>query len=297
MAKEHVRRHAHGVTLPVAIAQGENIAAQGSECRRAQRVLAAGTRLTPLAVGVLAALGRDSVRVVPPPRLAVIATGGELAGEGQPLGPGQIRDVNGPMLAAMARDLGLAAPRHVHTPDRLDELRRALQQLADADIVVLTGGVSVGSYDCVPQALAGIGAETIFHGVKQKPGKPLLFARTGRSLFFGLPGNPLACHLGFHRYVSAAIRKMSGQGGAGRRFQGELAGPVESKAGRTHFVPGRAELADDSRLPWRVTPLGGVSSADVFRTAAANCYLEVPPLGRSLPAGETCPFTWLSDRP
>jgi molybdopterin molybdotransferase len=161
----------------------------------------------------------------------------------------------------------------------------------------LTGGVSVGSYDYVPQALAGIGAETVFHGVKQKPGKPLLFARTERSLFFGLPGNPLACHLGFHRYVSAAVRKMGGQGGPRRPFQGELAGTVESKGGRTHFVPGRAEPAGDSCWPWRLAPLSGASSADVFRTAGANCYLEVPPLGRTLRAGEACAFTWLSDQP
>jgi molybdopterin molybdotransferase len=293
--KEHVRQHEHGAALPVEITAGQNIATAGSECRPGERVLAAGMRLTPLAVGALAAFGWGSVRVIPRPRLAVITTGGELAGKGQPLQPGQIRDVNGPMLAAMAEDLGVGPPRRLHAVDRPDEIRCALEQSADADIVVLTGGVSVGTYDCVPQALAGIGAETIFHGVKQKPGKPLLFARTGRSLYFGLPGNPLACHLGFHRYVSAAIRKMSGC--APRRyFQGELAGPVESKGGRTHFVPGRAEPAGDSRSPWRLAPLSGASSADVFRTAGANCYLEVPPLGRTMRAGETCPFTWLSGR-
>jgi molybdopterin molybdotransferase len=252
--------------------------------------------VTPLAVGVLAAFGWGSVRVIPQPRLGILTTGGELAGEGESLQPGQIRDLNGPMLAAMAQDLGIGFSRRLHASDRLVELRQALEQFADVDIVVLSGGVSVGTYDFVPQALAEMGAEKIFHGVKQKPGKPLFFARTDRKLFFGLPGNPLACHLGFHRYVSAAIRKMSGCDAPRRCFQGELAGPVESKAGRTHFVPGWAEPISDPRSLWRIAPLSAASSADVFRTASANCYLEVPPLGRTMRAGETCLFTWLSDR-
>ena len=205
-----MREHADDVFLPVQITAGQNIAIPGSDCRRGQRVLTAGMRVTPLAMGVLASFGRSSVRVIPQPRVGIITTGGELAGEGESLRPAQIRDINGPMLAAMAEDLGVDRPRRLHAADRLDELRQALEQLADVDIVVLTGGVSVGTYDLVPQALADRGAEKIFHGVKQKPGKPLLFARSDRKLFFGLPGNPLACHLGFHRYVSAAIRKMSG---------------------------------------------------------------------------------------
>ena len=122
----------------------------------------------------------------------------------------------------------------------------------------------------------------------------MLFARTDRQLFFGLPGNPLACHLGFHRYVSAAIRKMSGHGRTTVVFLGELAEPVESKGGRTHFVPGRAEPAIDSHAPWRIAPLPAASSADIFRTCGANCYIEVPAVDRTLLAGETCPFTWLA---
>ena len=111
---EHVRQHENGVVLPAQIAAGQNIAIPGSECRRGQRVLAAGTRVTPLAVGVLASFGWGSVRVIPQPRLGIITTGGELAGEGEPLQPGQIRNVNGPMLAAMTQDLGIGPPRCLH---------------------------------------------------------------------------------------------------------------------------------------------------------------------------------------
>ena len=235
------------------------------------------------------------MRAIPRPRLGIITTGGELAGEGIALQPGQIRNSNGPMLAAMAEEVGIDSPQYLHAGDDLNELRHALEQLADIEIVVLTGGVSVGTYDLVPQVLADIGAERVFHGVKQKPGKPILFARTDRQVFFGLPGNPLACHLGFHRYVSAAIRKMSGRD-AQLRFLGELAGPIESKENRAHFVLGRAEPMTDSHATWRIAPLIAKSSADIFGTCGADCYIELPAFNRILPAGETCPFTWLGDR-
>ena len=263
--KEQVRQQESDVVLPAQITAGKNIALSGSDCRRGQRVLAAGMRITPLAVGVLASFGGRSVQVIPKPRLGIITTGGELAEEGESLQPSQIRDSNGPMLVAMMEDLGIGPPRCVNAPDRLVELRQALQHLADADIVVLTGGVSVGTYDLVPHVLADIGAEKVFHGVRQKPGKPILFARTDRQLFFGLPGNPLACHLGFHRYVSAAIGRMSGHNVQHRCFRGTLVEPIESKAGRTHFAPGCAEPANDSHSAWRITPLSVASSADIFR--------------------------------
>jgi len=291
--QELTRQQGMDVLLPANIAAGQNIAAPGSECAAGRRALNAGMRLTPLGVAVLASFGKTSVRVIPFPRLAIITTGGEFVQEGDPLGPGQIRNSNGPMLLAMARDLGIDSPRYLHAPDRIVELRQVLEESHDADIVVLTGGVSVGAYDLVPQAIAELGAETLFHGVSQKPGKPMLFARSERQLFFGLPGNPLSCHLGFHRYVRAATRKMSGRDPRPRRFQGELTGRIACKGDRTHFVPALAEPAVDSRSTWRVTPLPAASSADVFAAGVANCYVEAPPMDVPLVAGQTCQFTWL----
>ena len=293
--KEQTRQQGSEVVLPAQLVPGQNIASRGSECRQGDCILAAGNRMTPLAVGVLASFGKRWVRVVPRPRLGIITTGGELAGEAAVLQAGQIRDANGPMLSAMAQESGIDPPRCLHARDDLHDLRKSLQQLAHAEIVVLTGGVSVGSYDLVPQALAELGAEKVFHGVAQRPGKPMLFARTERQLFFALPGNPLACHLGFHRYVSAAIGKMSGHD-AQRRFLGELADAVEAKGDRTRFVPGRAETLIDSNPPWRIAPLAVASSADIFRACGANCYIEVPSLHRTLAVGERCHFTWLGER-
>ena len=136
-----------------------------------------GDLVTPLAVGVLASISRAMVRVIPRPSLGIITTGGELAAAEGPLREGEIRDSNGPMLAAMARGQGIEPRQTRHATDREEAIAEALQAAADWDIVVLTGGVSVGTFDLVPQALAEYGAETIFRGVEQKPGRPLLFAR------------------------------------------------------------------------------------------------------------------------
>ncbi len=236
---EQVSRHDRRVVLPGTIKPGQNIVPLGSECRAGQRVLSAGQLVTPLTVGTMAMFGMASVRVIPRPTLGIITTGGELAASGQQPGPGQIRDSNGPMLAAMARQLRIPDPPQRQVEDRLDRIVQALEEMADRNIILLSGGVSLGTYDLVPQALVRYGAEIVFRGVKQKPAKPLLLARKGRQLLFGLPGNPLACHLGFHRYVAAAIGKTSGRSAPAPRFQGELLQTIEPKEGRTHFVPAR----------------------------------------------------------
>ena len=131
--------------------------------------------------------------------------------------------------------------------------------------------------DLVPEAVKRYGAEPIFHKVRQKPGKPLLVAKKGTQLIFGLPGNPLACHLCFHRYVAAAVRRMEGKPAQLPNFEGTLTEPVAPKRERTFFVPALAESSGEDRAGWRLHPLPGVSSADMFMPARANCYVEVPP--------------------
>jgi molybdopterin molybdotransferase len=295
--KELVQRDADRVTLPGSIRVGQNIANPGSDCRQGQRILQAGMTFTPMAVGATVSLGITRVRVIPRPMLAIISTGGELAPRGgdefmAPARPGQIHDSNGPMLACMARENGIKKPWRRQVPDRLEEIVHALRCMELVDIIILTGGVSVGTYDLVPKALAEYGAEEIFHGVSQKPGKPLLFARKEGQLIFGLPGNPLACHFGFHRYISAAIRILSGGPAVSDSFQGELTQPLQIKGERTHFIPGRAEYASGSPPRWQIEVLPGASSADIFRGCAANCYVEAPPGDRTMEAGELCSFTF-----
>jgi molybdopterin molybdotransferase len=290
--KEDAARQGEQVTLPAEVRRGQNIAPAGSECGAGQAVLSPGDLVTPLAVGVLASFSRATVRVIPRPSLGIITTGAELAAAEGPLRAGQIRDSNGPMLAAMARAQGIEPRPTMHAADRLEAIGAALQAAADWDVVVLTGGVSVGTLDLVPRALAEYGAETVFHGVEQKPGKPLFFARRQRQLLFALPGNPLACHLGFHRYISAAIRKLSGRPQA-PQMRGELTDAAPTKGGRTRFVLGWAEFSADPQPRFRVRLLPAVSSADIFHGCQANCYVELSASVSSPSAGDPCAFTWI----
>lgn len=295
--KERVRREGERVALPDKITAGEHIAPQGSECRADTVVLRPGDTMTPLATAVVASIGGASALVTRRPSLAVITTGSELVSPGVEPAPGQIRDSNGPMLVAMARDLGIPEAIHLHVADSREEILSALGEVARRDIVLLTGGVSVGTYDLVPGTLEEFGAELVFHRVMQKPGKPLLVASRGTQLLFGLPGNPLACHLCFHRYVASAVRLMEGKTASLLTLSGELAGEVRPKRGRTYFVTGRAITALDASPKWKLHPVPGVSSADIFASCGANCYMEVPPGAEPIPVGEELQFTWIGGAP
>jgi molybdopterin molybdotransferase len=296
--KERAIREGEQVRIPRDVRSQQHIALRGSECREGTVVLRAGDVVTPLAAGVLASVGRREVRVLAPPALGILTTGGELIGGGRSPGMAQIRDSNGPMLAAMARACGLTSIRMLHADDRIEAIVGALEALQDCDLLVLTGGVSMGRYDLVPDSFRQFGAEPVFHKVSQKPGKPLLFARRDRQLLFGLPGNPLAAHLCFHRYVSAAIRRWCGHPfAAPERRLGRLLEPVRPGDSRTWFLPGRAQRADPTEGVWHLRPLPGSSSADLFGTSQANCYLEVPPGDQPVAAGEWLAFEWLAYGP
>ena len=288
--KEHTQGDESEVLLPKRIEPGQHIAPQGSECRRGEVVLPVGNRIDALAVAALGSFGKVSVRVIRPLRLAIVTTGAELVPPESLPAPSQIRDGNGPMLYTMAQGLGVERPACAHAEDRMASIIENLQRFADSDVLILTGGVSVGRFDLVPDAVKQDGAEVIFHKVRQKPGKPLLFARRGDQLVFGLPGNPLACHLCFHRYVGPAIRKMQGRDPNRAKLRGRLGEPVEPKRGRAHFVLGVVDGAGDLPL---IRPLPGKSSADVFRAVGPNCYLEIPPGPEVIPVGEWVGFTWL----
>jgi len=295
--KEEVVRHRDCATIPLAIRRGQHIAPQGSECLRGATVIECGAAITPLAVAVMASFGKSTIGVTPRPLLGVITTGGELAAAGQDPSAVQIRDSNGPMLSAMAVAIGLAPPRTLHADDRLATIRAALDCVADRDIVLLAGGVSVGTYDLVPEALRQYGAEVVFHKVTQKPGKPLLFARSGPQLLFGLPGNPLACHLCFHRYVAAAARQLAGKPAQSQPLLGRLTAAVKGPRLRTYYATARAEPDRAADGGWLVHPFPGVSSADIFSTCRANCYVEVPLGSEEIPAESPIPFTWVIGPP
>jgi len=189
---------------------GANIRNRGEDMRAGDVVIRAGTMIRPGEIGVLASLQSGLVPVGRRPRVAVIPTGDELVGLDEPVLPGQVVNSNSYALAALARDTGADARICPPARDSLEETVAAIGGALDADIVLTTGGVSVGAYDWVKPALDQLGGETRFWKVAMKPGKPLVFSRVRSSLVFGLPGNPVSCVVSFLLFAAPAIRKMSG---------------------------------------------------------------------------------------
>jgi molybdopterin molybdotransferase len=292
--KEDLRRDGPAVVIPASVAAGQHIVRAGAECRARAVVLPPGTVLTPHTLGLLAAIGKLRVVVRPRPRLSLIVTGDELVTPERAPGPFEIRDSNGPMLLAMAHAAGLSDARLRVARDSLGSFAQALASSSDADIVVLTGGVSAGNYDAVPQALAEHGATAVFHKVRQQPGKPLLFAVKGGRLFFGLPGTPLGCHLGFFRYVRAAIRALAGHAEEPRPSHGRLTKAWRATGDRRQFV--LARVAGEPGA-WEVTPLGARGSSDLFSAWSADAYVDAGEGPRQIDAGSEISFRWLSESP
>jgi molybdopterin molybdotransferase len=265
------------VRLPNIPSNGTNIALRGSECTKGATILSEGQEISGLCTAVLSTFGRTEVSVHPNPTISIVVTGDEVEKIAGPCEDTSIRDSNGPMLRAMALNLGVEEIRTIRVGDTACKLVSALEKASEADLVLVTGGVSAGKFDLVPESLRTLGVELIFHKVTQKPGKPFLFGLKNGQPFFGLPGNPLACHLCFHRYIVPSILKMSGKPPRLSSGHGNLTGKVRGTGSRTRFQ--LVQLSEDystNGLP-NVTPLIGRGSADIFAPVSADAYIRVPP--------------------
>jgi molybdopterin molybdotransferase len=196
------------------------------------------------------------------------------------------------MLMAAARYAGIPAASHHLVADSMADLVSALSRVTTADCVVLTGGVSAGKYDLVPEALESAGARTILHKVRQKPGKPVLFARRGSQIIFGLPGNPLAAYLCFHLYVEPALRRVAGLPVEEEGFTGRLAHPIPARSGRVHFLLALAERRGNDT--W-ISDRNGASPADLFHSGTANCVIRIPAGAGPLAEGDMVEGVWLGE--
>jgi molybdopterin molybdotransferase len=257
---------------------GQNVLNRGREMRAGEVVLAAGSLLRPLEIGLLAAIGRAAVSVVPRPRLAVLSTGDELVEPPQPPGPGQIRNSNGPMLVALGIRAGAAVRYLGIARDRLDSLRPLVTEGLGADVLVLSGGVSAGKLDLVPGVLQEAGVTAHFHKVAMKPGKPVLFGtRDGddrRTLVFGLPGNPVSALVCFELFVRPALRRLAGYAEAGPRWvKAVLAEDFLYATDRPTYHP--AHL-DPTESGWRVRRVPWFGSADLRGLNRANGLVLLP---------------------
>jgi molybdopterin molybdotransferase len=293
---EHVERNSAGKQQSIrlsaerTIGTGENIVPLGSEARMGDMVLAAGTQMDAAAIALAAACGAATVEVFERPVVSIVATGDELVDVTETPGPAQIRNSNSYGLAALVTTAGGQSLQLPVAPDRRDELERRIIQARDADMLLLSGGVSMGEYDLVEEVLLSLGAEFLFTGVKMQPGKPVVFGwlpeRDGKAAlpFFGLPGNPVSTQVTFACFVEPLLRAMRGAISAGPRFvQATLAGDVDGKPGLTRILPARL---DSNRIRPEVRLVVWQGSGDMAANSRANCYAVLPPEVEKFYAGD-----------
>ncbi len=289
---EHTRRQDRRVFIAdPAVAPGRNRLTRGREMKAGEVVLSRGERLNPARIGLLASVGRDPVTVIPKPRVAVVPTGDELVEPDRVPGPGQIRNSNALMLRALTVEAGAEAEALPIAPDDPDRLGAILRCGLGADVLLITGGVSAGNRDLVPEALERLGVARIFHKIRLKPGKPLWFGvgpardEAPGPLVFGLPGNPVSGVVGFLLFVRPALDRLAAR--TARAIEGSphpLAFPFAHKGDRPTYHPARRSESG------AIEPLNWAGSADLRTVAYADGFAIFPAGGRTYQAGEIVGF-------
>jgi molybdopterin molybdotransferase len=274
----------NNLDVPEPVVGGANVRSAGGDVRAGDLVLPAGTRVGAAQIGALAAAGVSEVSVVRRPRVVVLSTGTELRAPGESLGAGQIYESNAPMLVAALETAGAEVERIGPVPDDESEQRRALERGLDADVLVSSGGVSVGPHDLVRTILAELGVEEDFWGVAVRPGKPLAFGTRGRTLVFGLPGNPVSALVGVELFVRPALLGLQGAADPGPSYEtARLASPLRRNGARDELARARTRRDADGTL---LEPLAGQESHMIARAAGADALVLVPSGQGELAAGE-----------
>jgi molybdopterin molybdotransferase len=281
------------VTILKPVNAHENIAPRGSEARAGDVILKSGHRIGPAEIAAMATFGYSQVKVYKRPRVAILATGDELVEFDQSPRPDQIRNSNAYCIASQLRYLELDADYLGIARDDKDDLRQKMLAGLERDILIITGGVSMGDYDFVRDVFSDLGLEILFSKVAIKPGKPTVFARRGDKLVFGLPGNPISALVTFECFVRPALGRMCGMTNPELpRMKGELLSDMKQTPGRTAFLPAWAFWNEDG---WKVEPLQWKSSADIVGFAHANSTFIFPKNRDFLSRGETVELMLLPD--
>jgi molybdopterin molybdotransferase len=262
------------VEIRASVGSNDNIRGIGGDVQAGATVVGAGELLTPARLAALAACGIESVISSRLPRVTIVVTGTELRPAGEPLAAGQIYESNGIMLAAALEAAGAVVERLAATEDSEDALTRTLEHALGSDVVVTSGGVSVGPHDLVRGVESRLGVKEVFWGVAMRPGKPLAFGVRDRTLVFGLPGNPVSALVGCLLFVRPALLALQDHPDPAPPFRpGILAADVRQSPERDDFVRARTTWSDDGAL---LDPIVGQESHMIVRTTAADAIVHVP---------------------
>jgi molybdopterin molybdotransferase len=300
---EYTSLQGDSVEITKSVTPGENIVAQGAEAKRGSLLLDRGTWLNEAAIALAASVGRSRLQVFVRPRVAVLTTGDEIVEVEAELGPTQIRNSNSYSLAAQIQEAGGEPVLLPIAPDEPRRLRQLIEQGLQSDLLIMTGGVSMGRYDLVEQVLAERQAEFFFTGAKIQPGRPAVFgrvpysscgagalAREGASAplshkyFFGLPGNPVSTMVTFELFARPMLEALAGMSPRPLTFlHVRLKSEIHIKTGLKRFLPailsGAYEESQAELVPWQ-------GSGDIAARARANCYIVIPPDREHILAGE-----------
>jgi molybdopterin molybdotransferase len=296
---EYTSRKGDRVEVSRGVAVGENIVPRGAEAKQGEQLLAPGVRLDAAAIALASSVGKSHLLVYATPRVAVLATGDEVVDVDVCPAPQQIRNSNSYSLAAQVLAAGGEPVLLPVAPDEPERLRELIGDGLNANLLLLSGGVSAGRYDLVEQVLGGLKAEFFFTGVEIQPGRPMVFGRLPGSAelpggrgsdgryFFGLPGNPVSTMVTFELFAKPVVRALAGMIPTKLVFlRARLKSEVRTKAGLQRFLPavlsGEFDQAEVELVPWH-------GSGDMAATARANCYLVVTPAQQRIGAGEWVP--------
>jgi molybdopterin molybdotransferase len=272
---EYVAEHDNEIEIQTAVEPGANIRPRGGDLEAGRQVVPAGVRLGSARLGALAAAGVAEVQCGSVPRAAVLVTGTELRRPGEPLGPGEVYEANGVILAAQLESAGASVERLAAVADDENVLRGALARGLEHDVLVTSGGVSVGPHDLVRRTESALGVDEVFWRVAVKPGKPVSFGVRGPTLVFGLPGNPVSSLVGFELFVRPAILALQHHADPLPRFEpGRLAAAAKRSGRRDQLIRARTRPTSDGAV--ELEPLAGQESHMIATAAGADALLLVP---------------------
>ncbi|MCK5581412.1 MAG: molybdopterin molybdotransferase MoeA [Candidatus Omnitrophica bacterium] len=262
------------VTVKKHVSKGKNICRCGEDVQKGQTVLRKGSIIRGPEILLLSGLGKKTVRVYRKPKIAILNTGGEVVEPGKKVGKNKIYNSNGPLLVSLCKRKGLTANYLGIVEDREEKLSESIREGLRDDVLIITGGVSMGDYDLVPHILRKSGVKIVFHKVRMKPGQPFLFGISKNGIVFGLPGNPVATFLTFNLFIKPAIDKMKGMTWYKPKFlKGILGRNFCHNPGRKHFV--KAVIKPSKEGLAKIYPVKGHGSGDVVSLTKVNGFMAI----------------------